>query len=78
MTLRDARNAALASTGRLALRLGEGGQAGEQGWRMPRRHVLMLVLAVELLAFGFGNADRYRRPPVATVDPPSIAGHVIT
>lgn len=52
-------------------------RAGERR-RMTRRHVLMLLLALEVLVLGLSNADRYRKPPAATVDAPSVAGHVIT
>ena len=39
---------------------------------------LLYKSTVEILVFGLGNADRYRRPAAATVDTPGIAGHVIT
>lgn len=51
---------------------------GDNLRRMPRRHVLMLVLAAEALWFGFSNAGSYRPRPVVTVDPPGVVGHVIT
>ena len=45
--------------------------------RMPRRHVLMLALALEVLWLGIHNADRYR-PPGITVEQTIAQGHVIT
>ncbi|MBB2960623.1 hypothetical protein [Methylobacterium sp. R2-1] len=44
--------------------------------RLSRRHVLMLMLALEILVAGTYNADRYRRPGIS-VDMPVTRGHVI-
>lgn len=45
--------------------------------RIPRRHVLMLALAVEILAFGVSHADRYQGPAPIAVEAPTAPGHVI-
>ena len=45
--------------------------------RLARRHVLMLILAVEVLVAGAANAERTRRPGI-TVDQTVTYGHVIT
>lgn len=45
--------------------------------RLARRHVLMLVMAAEILVLGAINADRFRRPGV-TVEQTVTQGHVIT
>ena len=45
---------------------------------MPFRHKLMLLLAVELLAFGFHQADRNPHRPGVSVEVPARAGHMIT
>ncbi|GLS42534.1 hypothetical protein [Methylobacterium brachythecii] len=43
---------------------------------LTRKHVLMLALAIEVLAFGASRADRYQRPAVV-VDQPATIGHAI-
>lgn len=45
--------------------------------RLPRRHLLLLALAVEVLVLGWRNADRYH-PPGIPVEQTVAAGHVIT
>ncbi|SFL00796.1 hypothetical protein SAMN04488125_10795 [Methylorubrum salsuginis] len=45
--------------------------------RLNRRHVLMLILACEVVAVGVANADRYR-PPGITVEQTVTHGNVIT
>ena len=45
--------------------------------RMPRRHLMLLVLAMEVLFLGWRNADRYR-PPGIPVEQTVAAGHIIT
>ena len=47
-------------------------------FRMKRRHVLMLALALDVLWLGARGARHYSPPPVATVDQPDRPGHVIT
>lgn len=44
---------------------------------LARRHVLMLILACEVMVVGVANADRYR-PPGITVEQTVTRGHVIT
>ncbi|GEO97888.1 hypothetical protein [Methylobacterium haplocladii] len=46
-------------------------------WRLRRRHLLMLALAVEVLVMGARRAEHYH-PPGITVDLPSTQGHIIT
>lgn len=46
-------------------------------WRLRRRHLLMLALAVEVLVMGARRAELYH-PPGITVDLPSTHGHIIT
>lgn len=46
--------------------------------RLPHRHWLMLALALEVLWLGARGAEPFRPQPAATVDPPTIAGHIIT
>ena len=50
---------------------------GRPARRLPRRHVLMLVLAVEVLMLGARYADRYQPPGIA-VEQTFTHGHVIT
>ncbi|WP_342152639.1 hypothetical protein [Methylorubrum sp. SB2] len=45
--------------------------------RLARRHVLMLILACEVMVVGVSNADRYR-PPGIVVDQTVTRGNVIT
>ncbi|GJD70622.1 hypothetical protein MMMDOFMJ_3573 [Methylobacterium gnaphalii] len=47
-----------------------------RGVGLKRKHVLMLALAIEVLAFGISHADRYQRPGI-TVDQPATVGHAI-
>lgn len=44
---------------------------------MPRRHLIMLALAAEVLFLGYRLSDRYRPPGIA-VEPTLVEGHVIT
>ena len=46
-------------------------------WRLRRRHILMLALAVEVLWMGVRRAELYN-PPGTAVNLPSTRGHVIT
>ncbi|GJE54738.1 hypothetical protein FV217_00415 [Methylobacterium sp. WL9] len=46
-------------------------------WRLRRRHLLMLVLAVEVLVMGARRAELYH-PPGISVNLPSTHGHIIT
>jgi hypothetical protein len=41
---------------------------------LSRKHVLMLALAIEVLAFGVSRAERYQ-PPGILVEEPVVAGH---
>ena len=45
---------------------------------MPFRHKLMLLLAVELVAVGFHQAERNPYRPGITVEVPDRSTHVIT
>ncbi len=45
--------------------------------RLKRRHLLMLILAAEILGAGFANAGRYR-PPAIIVEQTVVTGHIIT
>ena len=45
---------------------------------MPFRHKLMLLLAVELVAVGFQQAERRPYHPGISVEVPARAGHMIT
>ncbi|GJE75579.1 MULTISPECIES: hypothetical protein [Methylorubrum] len=45
--------------------------------RLRRHHVLMLILAAEILVAGAANAARYR-PPGIPVQETITPGHVIT
>lgn len=44
---------------------------------MPFRHKLMLLLAVEIVAFGFQQAERNPHRPGISVEVPARAGHMI-
>ncbi|MCJ2080128.1 hypothetical protein [Methylobacterium sp. J-090] len=57
-----------------------GGRLARTGGRlaMPFRHKLMLLLAVELVAIGFQQAERNPYRPGITVEVPDRSGHVIT
>jgi hypothetical protein len=45
---------------------------------MPFRHKLMLLLAVELVAVGFQQAERKPYRPGIAVEMPAQSGHIIT
>jgi hypothetical protein len=45
--------------------------------RLARRHVLMLILACEVMVVGVANAGRHR-PPGIVVDQTVTRGHIIT
>lgn len=45
--------------------------------RMPRKHVIMLMLAAEVLVMGWRCSDRYR-PPGIVVDATFTEGNEIT
>ncbi len=45
--------------------------------RLARRHMLMLILACEVMVVGVANAGRYR-PPGIVVDQTVTRGHIIT
>ena len=44
---------------------------------MPFRHKLMLLLAVEVVAIGFQQAERNPHRPGISVEVPARAGHMI-
>jgi hypothetical protein len=44
---------------------------------MPFRHKLMLLLAVEVVAFGVQQAERNPHRPGISVEVPARAGHMI-
>ena len=46
--------------------------------RMPVRHKLMLLLAVELVVVGFQQAERKPYRPGVAIEVPAQSGHVIT
>jgi hypothetical protein len=54
--------------------------SAETGLRrpMPFRHKLMLLLAVELVAVGFQQAERKPYRPGIAVEMPAQSGHIIT
>ena len=60
----------------LAPRLGLA-SAGSPWRRMRRKHVIMLVLAAEVLVMGWRCSDRYR-PPGIVVDATFTEGNEIT
>jgi hypothetical protein len=45
---------------------------------MPFRHKLMLLLALELVAVGFQQAERKPYRPGVAIEVPAQSGHIIT